>query len=299
VWLCLSPFGFSRNEMLYFSWVGLRGAVSVFLAAIPTLVGVPQAEVYFNIAFFVVLVSLMVQGWTVNSSARWLGLALRRTAPAVTRFELDIPGQVGQEMVGYPVGAESLVLGLTHLPSWARLIMVVRGNQVLSPEEAGLLQAGDYAYFLIPPERIPRMDRLFGETSDLARRMAPLFGELSIKGDAALSEIAQLYNLDIAPENQDKTVEVFFEAYIRGRPQPGHRLPLGRATLVARSVEDGRVVRAGLQLEELLDTLVASALAQPARLKLMPQALPRWVKWLKLRSNMIRLSLRRSGRDAS
>jgi potassium/hydrogen antiporter len=136
VWLCLAPFGFTRNEKLYFSWVGLRGAVSVFLAAIPTLVGVPQAEVYFNMAFFVVLVSLMVQGWTVNSSARRLGLALRRTAPAVTRIELDIPGQTGQEMVGYPVSAESMVLGLTRLPAWARLIMVVRGNTVLSPEEA-------------------------------------------------------------------------------------------------------------------------------------------------------------------
>jgi potassium/hydrogen antiporter len=277
VWLCLSPFGFSRNEKLYFSWVGLRGAVSVFLAAIPTLVGVPQAEVYFNMAFFVVLVSLMVQGWTVNSSARRLGLALRRTAPAVTRIELDIPGQVGQEMVGYPVSAESLVLGLTHLPSWARLIMVVRGNRSSAPRKPGSLQAGDYAYFLIPPERIPRMDRLFGETSDLARRMAPLFGELSIKGDAALSDIAELYNLDIAPENQDKTVESFFEAYIRGRPQPGHRLPLGRATLVARSRRGrpGGARRASARGTARYPGGQRARPARPAQTCRMPQAVQR------------------------
>jgi cell volume regulation protein A len=297
VWLCLSPFGFSRNEMLYFSWVGLRGAVSVFLAAIPTLVGVPQAEVYFNIAFFVVLVSLMVQGWTVNSSARRLGLALRRTAPAVTRIELDIPGQVGQEMVGYPIGAESLVLGLTRLPGWARLIMVVRGNQILSAEEAGDLHAGDYAYFLIPPERVARLDRLFGETADLARRMAPLFGELTIKGEAAIAEVAQLYDLEVPAEDRDKTVAEFFEAHIRGRPQPGHRLPFGRATLVARAVDDGQVMRAGLQLEELFDTLVASALAQPARFRPMPQAVKRWLDRLRHRREATRLPAPRSGGD--
>ena len=282
VFLCLAPFRFSRNEKLYFSWVGLRGAVSVFLAAIPTLAGVPQAEIYFNMAFFVVLVSLMVQGWTVNWSARRLGLALRRTAPAVTRIELDIPGQIGQEMVGYPVSPESMVLGLTRLPSWARLIMVVRGNTVLSPEEAGDLHAGDYAYFLVPPQRIPRLDRLFGGTADLARRMSPLFGELTVNGEARLADIAQLYDLDLPLEDRDRTVAELFEAHIRGRPQPGHRLPLGRATLVARAVDDGQVTRAGLQLEELLDTLVASALSQPG-LKPTSQVLQRWLDQVRRR----------------
>jgi hypothetical protein len=94
--------------------------------------------------------------------------------------------------------------------------------------------------------------------------MAPLFGELSIKGESLVADVAGLYDLEIPAEDRDKSVAEFFEAHIRGRPQPGHRLPLGRATLVARHVDDHQVVRAGLQLEELLDTLVTSALAQPA-----------------------------------
>lgn len=280
VWMCLLPFNFTRKEMLFISWVGLRGAVSIFLAAIPTLARVPNAEVFFNIAFFVVLVSLLVQGWTINPAARRLGMALRRTAPAVTRIELDIPGQVDQEMVGYPVGSESLVLGLTRLPSWARLVLVVRGKEILSAAEAGALQAGDYAYFLVPPERIQRLDRLFSETPDLTRRTLPLFGELTIRGDAALVEIAHLYDLDLPPQHKDKTVADYFEAQIKGRPQPGHRVLLGRATLVARLVEEGRVARAGLQLEEVFDSLVA-AIARPARLQTLPPPLTRLLDWLK------------------
>lgn len=280
VWLCLLPFGFTRNEMLFISWVGLRGAVSIFLAAIPTLAQVPHAEVYFNVAFFVVLLSLLVQGWTINSTARRLGLALRRSAPAVTRIELDLPGQVELEMVGYPVSSDSLVLGLMRLPLWARLVLVVRGKEVLGAAEAGTLKPGDYAYFLVPPERVPRLDRLFVETSDLIRRTAPLFGELVVKGDAPVAEIAPLYELDLPAEDKDKTVADYFAAHIKGRPQPGHRLPLGRATLVVRAVEGERVVRAGLQLEELIDTLIASAVAQPARMKPLPASMQRLLNWL-------------------
>ncbi len=77
VWLCLGPFGFARSEKLFVSWVGLRGAVSIFLAAIPTLAGVPNAPAYFNIAFFVVLLSLLVQGSTLTTAARRLGVALQ------------------------------------------------------------------------------------------------------------------------------------------------------------------------------------------------------------------------------
>ncbi|MEX0827653.1 MAG: cation:proton antiporter, partial [Haliea sp.] len=114
VWLCLLPFGFNRKEKLFISWVGLRGAVTIFLATIPTLAGVPHAEVFFNIAFFVVFVSLLAQGWTITPMARRLELALRRTAPSVRRVEVDLPGQNEQEMVGYPITADSMVLGLSR-----------------------------------------------------------------------------------------------------------------------------------------------------------------------------------------
>jgi cell volume regulation protein A len=261
VWLCLSPFRFSEKEKLFVSWVGLRGAVSIFLAAIPTLAAVPHAEVYFNIAFFVVMISLLVQGRSLNGVARRLGLALRRSARTVRRFEVDIPGQTEQEMIGYPVAPDSLIMGLTHVPAWARIVLIVRDGDIVDPAEAGPLADGDYVYLLATPEDVPRLDRLFSESPDVARRKTPLFGELPINGDAGIGDIAALYDIDVSEEGGAMSVAEYFSTHLRNAPLPGARLPLGNATLVVREVADGAVVRAGLQLEELVDALLARSLA--------------------------------------
>jgi cell volume regulation protein A len=70
VFLCLAPFRFTLRETAFISWVGLRGAVGIFLASIPLLVHLPYAYLYFDIAFVVVLTSLLIQGWTIPAAAR-------------------------------------------------------------------------------------------------------------------------------------------------------------------------------------------------------------------------------------
>ncbi len=68
----LAPFRYQRNELAYVSWVGLRGAVPVVLAIVPVVMGVPDSQLLFNVAFAVVLLSLLVQGATVPVAARLL-----------------------------------------------------------------------------------------------------------------------------------------------------------------------------------------------------------------------------------
>ena len=78
VFLCLAPFRFSSREKLFMSWVGLRGAVGIFLASIPLLIGLPNSEFFFDVGFVVVLASLLVQAWTVPWAAHRLHIALPR-----------------------------------------------------------------------------------------------------------------------------------------------------------------------------------------------------------------------------
>ena len=253
IWLCLGPFGFSWREKAFVSWVGLRGAVSIFLAAIPTLAGVPNAQAYFNIAFFVVLMSLLFQGSTLTTAARRLGVALRQATPAASRVEIDIPGQTEQEIVGYPVTPDTVILGLSRLPPWARVMMVVRKGHILDAPEAGGLKAGDYVYFLVGRERLPRLDSLFRESPEVARRLGLLFGELPIRGETRIGEVEQFYDLDFGGHAAEETLADWAAARLPGKPALDASLAIPRGKLVVRRLESGRIASMGLQLDELFN----------------------------------------------
>lgn len=83
VLLCLAPFGYRRQEMGYVSWAGLKGAVPIVLATFPATVGLAAASDLFSVVFFVVVVSVLLQGWTQIPVARWLGVLVGPRRPAV------------------------------------------------------------------------------------------------------------------------------------------------------------------------------------------------------------------------
>ncbi len=115
VWLCLLPFRFTPRETWFIAWVGLRGAVPIVLALFPLMAGTPHAGLLFNIAFVVVLVSLLTQGSTIGLVARKLGVAMPDPADephtrAVFRdFVLDPKTPVGRvcDFYGLPAPADA------------------------------------------------------------------------------------------------------------------------------------------------------------------------------------------------
>ena len=250
VFLCLAPFRFSLREKTFISWVGLRGAVGIFLASIPLLVELNKRELYFNVGFVVVLVSLLVQGWTIPFAARRLRMAMTSAAVSPRRVELDLPGQLSQELVGYPVVADSPYLRYGITPSWAKLTLVVREERVLTPEEAGSAREGDHVYFLAPPERARVLDRFFVDMPQSMRPDPRLLGDFFIPSEATLGALAEIYGLPVETEYLPTSLSDFFLEQLGRTPRQGDVVRMGDVVLQAHTVADGRLVTVGLQLDE-------------------------------------------------
>jgi len=228
VFVCLAPFKFQWREKLFMSWVGLRGAVGIFLASIPLLVGMPTAYLFFDVAFVVVLSSLLIQGWSVTFAARKLDIAFTRTDPIPRRVELDLPGQLAREIVGYPVPANSPFLRRGLIPNWARPTLIVRKEEILTPAEAHPLREGDYVYLLAPPEKAQALDRFFVAMPSPAKPDPRLLGDFFVGGDATLGALAEIYGLQVAADHNEVSLADFFRENL-GRPaRAGDIVQLGR-----------------------------------------------------------------------
>jgi cell volume regulation protein A len=250
VFLCLVPFQFSWREKAFISWVGLRGAVGIFLASIPLLVSLPRARIYFDIAFVVVLASLLIQGWSIAWAARRLHVALPRHDHMPRRVELDLPGQLEQEIVGYPVSANSPFLRRGLLPSWARPTLIVRDEKIMTPGEAEPVRQGDYVYLLAPPEKAEALDRFFVDMPPPAAPDPRLLGDFFVAADATLGALGEIYGLAVPPTERNSLLGDYLETRLGRKPRPGDTVGLGAIALVVHRVGAGHVTSVGLRLAE-------------------------------------------------
>jgi cell volume regulation protein A len=247
VWLCLLPFGFTFREVLFVSWVGLRGAVSILLAIVPGLGGLPGGPIYFNVVFIMVVTSLVIQGWTIAPAARRLRLLVPPSPGLLDRLELELPGDAEVELVGYSIHPDSAIARGQRVPRWARPLLVVRDGVALSVQRSGPLQAGDQVYLFASPRQVPRLDRVY--TRPAEREDRQLVGDFVVSGETTLRDLARTYGTPLG-SRPDQTLDELLTAEFLGQPGVGDQIPLGPVRLVVRTVgETGHVTDVGLVLD--------------------------------------------------
>jgi cell volume regulation protein A len=250
VFLCLAPFRFNWREKMFIAWTGLRGAVAIFLASIPMLVGLSKAYLYFDVAFVVVIISLLLQGWTLAPAARRLHVALPRSERGPRRVELDLPGQLEQQLVGYAVRPKSLYFRRGLIPSWSKPTLIIRDEEILTPAEADPIAPGDYIYLLAPPEKAEALDRFFVDMQPSATPDPHLLGDFMVSGEHTLGEVAEVYGVKVGEDEAKLTLSDYFDVHLDRAPKEGAELALDAIVLVARSISGGRVNVVGLRLPE-------------------------------------------------
>jgi len=252
--ICLLPFRFAWRELAFISWVGLRGAVPIILALFPWMAGFGNWQIYFNVAFFVVLVSLLVQGWTVAPLARWAGLEVPSRTGRLQRIELGMPGQEEFELIGYRIELDSPLIGASPAviawPGEARPLLLIRSGHARQIEAAAPLTAGDQLYFLARPADLAALDRrVLAERDPERLGEREFFGEFIIRPDAGLGTLAAIYGFEVdAAAAAGQSIEEFLLARYP-RPVIGDRAQLGNVAFVVRQVEGNRITQIGLKLQ--------------------------------------------------
>ena len=252
--LCLLPFRYSTREIVFISWVGLRGAVPIFLAIIPVLAGAPDAAVFFGVAFIVVLTSLIIQSWTVAATARMFDLDVPPLQQA-SRLDIDLPGQLGEEntVAGYRVEAGSRAVSRSvealPIPPTASVLVVIRDGIARGAASAPPLAPGDYVMALARPQDLTLLDRMFGPRPE---RNSPeergLLGEFSFDGMTTLATIAHLYD-PAAETDRALTLAEFLATRFDGRPAIGDRTRFGAVELIVRDMQGNAITQVGVELD--------------------------------------------------
>ena len=252
VFLCLAPAKFDWREKTFISWVGLRGAVPIFLASIPVLEGVPGAMVFFNVAFVAVVLSLIVQGWTVGPAARFLGLGLPPQAEAADRLEIDLPMVADRDAASWRVAAQSPALEKSFkelpLPRRAKIIAVIRDGVLMNRAELERLAEDDQIIALVPPEHTMRLDRLFAPRP-VAKKNVDDGGEFVFSGEVKMGVLCSTYGVPFEPLDAGKTLAEFLAMRLGPNAVPGDRVRLGPVELVVNAIEKGVATKVGLELE--------------------------------------------------
>jgi cell volume regulation protein A len=169
--LCLLPFRYTGREIAFIAWVGLRGAVPIILATYPVLANVPGAQRVFDLVFFIVVVSVLVQGGSIRPLARRLELEVPGPpAPKAVLEILSTQQQLGGEVLSFYVEPASAVAGsrISDLPFPERsaVMLVVRGRDVVAARGRTTLQPGDHVYVFAPPEEKGFVQLLFGRAEE-------------------------------------------------------------------------------------------------------------------------------------
>jgi potassium/hydrogen antiporter len=168
--LCLLPFRFRAREIALVGWVGLRGAVPIILATFPILAGAPSGARIFDIVFFVVVVSALIQGGTVRLVTRALGLEARTEPVPPTTLEIASNQPLSGDLLSFYMREASAACGakMSELPfpEGAAAMLIVRGRELIAPRGGTQLRAGDHVYVFCRPEDRGFMQLLFGPSGE-------------------------------------------------------------------------------------------------------------------------------------
>ncbi|EKG2656645.1 potassium/proton antiporter [Vibrio parahaemolyticus] len=252
VWIGLLPFkSFTPREKWFVSWVGLRGAVPIILAVFPMMAGLPDAQLYFNLAFFVVMVSLIVQGGTLTKAMSLAKVELPPKPEPISRTGVEIYPTSEWELFIYRLKADKWCIGeplrSLSMPEGTRIAAVFRNQELLHPSGSTRLEEDDTLCVLAQEKDLAALSLLFSEAPEKAS-LTRFFGDFFLDIEVKLADVAMMYGLNLGDELQDKTLSNIVEEQLGSTPVLGDQFEWQGLQWVIADVVAHQVTKVGLRL---------------------------------------------------
>jgi len=161
VFLCLLPFPMNLRKKTLLAWVGLRGSVPIILATFLFTAGIPQADVYFNIVFFVVIASVFIQGTSIPFVSKILRLDVplvrKKSYPLEFEKREGIDAELTDIIVPYNSEAVGKAIYKLNIPAKALIVLISRAEKFIVPSGSTVIEGGDVLLILANDEDLKKV----------------------------------------------------------------------------------------------------------------------------------------------